>query len=444
MSALFRSLLMVALWASTSAARAAPAYEPVADYTFSLPYSPTSFSSSASAFPITTQRVLEGYPLASRLLAATGNDVFLQTAFGTPDWLPVAHTDPEEGSMDPCFLRITPNGERIALGTGLEQPLYVFPAALLSLETPPILRATPGVRSYQLSYYDAAWRDDRYLFLNAGTSTGSAIFVVDTESEGPDAIRIAIDAIPGASGGVAFDRQGNLITGNGYDYGPDGSHTGELRIFSAADIASVLTGTPLAYTTDGIVLADNVLSAAFLKVDADNNLLVGGGDAFGSTGNKGYAAVIDHLVLSRVLSGGSPLNPAMPGELQVVAPDPCKNDDATNVLYIDGINLLLVSANMSTQPPECADLDWSGSGPPPFHAYFPPDPPDEDADGIPDGVDADFSQRIVTGRGELAHFMSAFGSSRGDTHYDAQLDSDGDGTIGWADYEALLARWGKP
>jgi hypothetical protein len=124
-------------------------------------------------------------------------------------------------------------------------------------------------------------------------------------------------------------------------------------------------------------------------------------------------------------------------------PDPCHNDDATGVTYVPGVDMVLVTANLATQPPDCAAVDWSGGGAPVAYAYFPPDAPDEDGDGVPNGVDPDYLPRDVVGRAELDRLMAAFGATSSDSNFDADLDSDGDHTIQWSDYDALLTRWGK-
>lgn len=434
---------LAALACLTPRALGAPSdYATQAGYTLALPYDPESYFTAVTAFPPATGRVLEGYPLAGRLLAATGRDVLMQRAFGGAEWLTVAYLDPSERPMDPSFVEITPSGATIALGAGFYKPLYVFETALLGIAAPPNLTTAPGVKRYDVVYYDGAWRDERYLFLNAGgAAQDSAILVVDTQLEGEAAVTTLVADIPGASAGIAFDRNGNLITGIGYDY-DGGVRTGELRIFTASALAMALESEPLDYQADGLLLADNVLSAASLVVDANDNLFVGGGDLFGTTGALGYAAAIDASVLARVLAGGAPLDRSAPGELTVIAPDPCMNDDSTGVLYIEATNMLLVSANLASVPPDCAAVDYSGTGTPSTQAYFPPGAPDDDGDGIPNGVDPDYRMPDVIDRRDLDRLVRSFGASVGDATYDASADRTGDGLVDWRDYDALLAAWG--
>jgi len=59
-----------------------------------------------------------------------------------------------------------------------------------------------SVKLFEEDYYDAAWRGDRYLFLNGGAAAGSHVYALDTLSESGTPIEILPD-IPGASAGVA-------------------------------------------------------------------------------------------------------------------------------------------------------------------------------------------------------------------------------------------------
>ncbi len=459
-----------ACFAVASLAATGSDYSTKVTYGVAFPPAITSFGTSTDAFGADVTGDIDGFPLRSKILAAADSSVFLQKNFGGSGWVEVGKV--VDFSMDPSFVKVSPDGAKIALGTGFWKPLYVFPTSALSAIEPPDVGRASGSKAFDVTYYDAAWRDSRYLFLNTGTfdgSPGSAVLAVDTEAPEPStAVRLIIANIPGASGSVAFDRHGNLVTGNGYTYSSE-SDTGQLKIWSAADIATTLKTepAPLDYLGTGHVLADHVLSAAWLGVDSDNNLHVGGGDAFGGSGDFGYAALVDSAVLARVLAGGAPLDRSSPQEFTQIAPDPCKNDDATSVLFVPGLKMLSVSFNAASMPPDCAKLDASGDGEPPEQQlYFPPGAPDTDGDGVPDGADnayqdpnpdqadsdgdgygdaadCDEDNDDFVGRGELSRLVDAFGKRRGDAGFDSHLDRDDDGELGISDFAILRDKWGK-
>lgn len=462
-------LLGAAAHAAVSlAADSGAGYATETTYEVSLPASSMSFFTTADAFGADNAGSIDGFPLRSKLLAATNSSVYLQKNFGASSWLTVGNV--VGFNMDPGFIKISPDQSKIALGTGFYKPLYVFPTTTLSVVSPPNLGNALGTKTYDLSYYDAAWRDSRYLVINTGADDGSALVAVDTEAAEPStAVRTVIAHIPGASGGVTFDHQGNLLTGNGYTYSPNDSGTGQLKIWSAEEIAAAFQAepAPLDYLSSGHVLAEHVLSAAWLGVDSNNNLHVGGGDAFGGSHDFGYAALIDASVLNRALEGGAPLDRNNPAEFTVIAPDPCQNDDATSVIFVPGVEMLTVSYAAGSAPPNCADMETTG-GDNPAHQqlFFPPGAPDTDGDGVPDGADnayqvpnpdqadtdgdgygdvadCDADNDSVTGAAELSGLVDLFGKREGDAGFDAHFDRDHDELIGFADFELLKAAWGK-
>jgi hypothetical protein len=472
----FAGLVLSAICApavlSLAADGASDGYSTEPTYSVALPPPTMSFTTSTDAFGADVSSNVDGFPLRSKILAATNSSVFLQKNFGSGSWLTVGNV--VGFNMDPSFIKISPDSRKIALGTGFYKPLYVFPTSILSVLSPPDVGSAPGSKAYDLSYYDGAWRDSRYLFVNSGTfdnnMPGSAIFVVDTEAAEPStAVRLAIDHIPGASGGVAFDRHGNLITGNGYTYDANAAGTGQLKIWSAADVATTLGAepAPLDYLGSGHVLADHVLSAAWLGVDSKNNLYVGGGDAFGGSGDYGYAGLIDAQVLERALAGGAPVNRSLPAEFTEIAPDPCRNDDATSVLFVPGVEMLSVSYAAGSQPPNCDGIETTGgNNPADQQLYFPPGAPDTDGDGVPDGADnaylvpnpdqvdadddgygdvadCDADNDTLLGAAELSALVDAFGTRLGDAGFEPHWDLDQDGVLGLADFELLKAKWGK-
>lgn len=449
-------LTSVLIVTSVSAFAAGDDYTTKPSYNLTLPGSDLSYGTAADSFAADVTTSVSGYPLRGRFLAATGKDLFLQKNFGADVWLKVASV-PE--NMDPGFIRIAPGGAKIALGAGLYKPLYLFNSNALSVASPPDLSSLSGVKIFEEIYFDAAWRGDRYLFINAGADNGgSEIYAVDSEGSTGRPIPILPD-IPGASGGVAFDAAGDLVTGIGY-----GDHTGQLKIWSSASISAALQGTTLSYATTGNVLAEGALSAASLGFDAHGNLYVGGGDAFGESGHYGYAAVVTAAVVQRVLGGGALADPASSSDYFKVQPDPCHNDDATSVWYSSALGMLVVTADLASPESDCAPFDITQSGPA-SQQYFSKDAPDSDGDGIPDGADnayltpnpdqkdadgdgwgdaddCDADDDGIVDRGDLSALMQAFASGRADANFAAGYDYNRDGQVDFADFAALKRRWG--
>jgi hypothetical protein len=450
------AVALAALTLAASAHAADPGYTTKPTYSLTLPASDSSFGSVADAFGESVSSDVDGYALRGRFLAATGSTVFLQKNFGADVWLPVASV-PE--NMDPGFLKISPSGAKIALGTGFYLPIYVFPTALLSVASPPQLSAAPGSKRFSEDYFDAAWRDERYLFINGEALGGSQIYALDTDGTSGAPIPIIPD-IPGASGGIAFDAAGDLVTGIGY-----GEKTGELKIWSAGLVARALNGEPFSYATSGAVLVDGALSAASLGFDSDGNLYVGGGDVFGSSGQYGYAALLSASVIQRVLSGGAPANPDSADDYLKIQPDPCHNDDSTNVWFAPSLGMLVVTADLASMPPNCETLDTTQSGPA-GQQYFSPNAPDSDGDGIPDGADnayltpnpdqkdsdgdgwgdaadCDADNDGLLDRADLDALMAAFGSVSSEPNFAGGYDLNRDGRVDFADFARLRQSWGK-
>ncbi len=153
---------------------------------------------------------------------------------------------------------------------------------------------------------------------------------------------------------------------------------------------------------------------------------MGGGDVFGSTGEFGYAALISSEVLGRVLDGGPPLDPDDDHELVRIAPDPCANDDTVSIVYVDAVEMAIVSANLASLPPNCAATDWS-YGPTPVVAPKP-----------------NHSPRQFLDQAYFSRFVDAFGATSDDPGFDPALDLDDDGAIGWGDYALVRDHWGAP
>jgi len=212
-----------------------------------------------------------------RLLAATGLEVYVETAVGSGAFALAATIDPgvTDGS-DPGFLSVSPDGSRIAFGAGFGRPIVVFDAASLDAGSPGSISA--GVADvFDVEHFGAAWRDGDSLAL----TNSAGVIELDTATGDTTTL---VTNIGGASGGVAFDDAGNLYTANGFDLVAGGTATGEIRAFSPDELA------PADFETGGAFVAE-ILSGSPLHLDGFGNLIVGGGDAAG--GDAGYVGVFD-------------------------------------------------------------------------------------------------------------------------------------------------------
>lgn len=225
-----------------------------------------------------------------RMLAVTGNAVYLETAVGSRDFRPVASFDAgaSGGVVDPAFVRISPDGSRIAVGLGFGKPVAVFDAAALGSIGSPATLTPANTRYFAVPHYDAAWRNDNELAINYGSfGSPSGVSLLDVDSPVASPANPTIIAnIGGGSSSVAFDSMGRLYTANGFDNGPGGSDTGHIRAFDP----SAWSGGAADFETGGTYIGD-VLSGVSMTFDSHGNLLVGGGD-FGAEFDAGYAGVI--------------------------------------------------------------------------------------------------------------------------------------------------------
>lgn len=426
------ALVFFALFLSTRPA-AAQDYQTEPGWALELPVDPNGgFFSLATSFPAGAVGFIDGYAIEGRILVASGRTIFLQKTFGLSDFLPIASTSE---SMDPSFLAVSPDGAMVAVGVGYGRPIYLAKPSIFSASVPPNLSTHPEVRAFEANYYDALWRDSRYLLLNAGWYSGSAIYILDTHADPPAEPVLLLEGIPGASAGLTIDHEGNLITGIGWD--PDGVRTGELGILPASLVeAAITSGESLSYEDESILLASNVLSAANLAVDIEGNLFVAGGNYIdGVEDQLGFAALIDAEVMARVLAGGEPLDPDAEGELTLFTPYTCESG-YSSLTYFPGVEMALVTLD-----------DYMGCGPvegPNSVAYFSPSAPDDDGDGIPNGMDPDHSPRQFFDRDYLSAFVDSFGASAGQPNFVESFDLDDDGVIGMSDLAIVKSHWGAP
>ncbi len=240
-----------------------------------------------------------------RLVVAVGLDIYQEDAPGAGTYSLLGTLPGTPPMFGPAFLRISPNGSKVAYGDNAGGVgIYDLP------------QLTGAV--FNASHFDATWLDDDHLAI---TDFG-VVTLLDVNSTDPmnPANPILIQNIGGASAGITFDAAGNLFTGNGFTIGGP-SVTGDIKVFDALSwTAAITSGVPLDFENDGQFLG-NVLSASPLGFDGRGNLLVGGGDAFGG-GASGYAAVISRGAVRDALAGAGVLDPNDPIRALQLDPNP--------------------------------------------------------------------------------------------------------------------------
>ncbi len=213
-----------------------------------------------------------------RVMRIVGDTLSVQDAPNAPTYSPIGSVAPGlVGSFGASFLRIAPDGFRVAIGDN-----NFGPGARVHIAN--TASAAPGpfpTASIAAPNADAAWADNQTLYVS-GYGAGSQLSRLDTAALTSQTV---ISGIGDGSGGVAV-RAGLLYTGIGFDFG---AATGDIRSFNHSTLANA--ATPVAFSTGTLIT--NALSASSLGFDPVGNLLVGGGDFFSGSPDFGYAAVID-------------------------------------------------------------------------------------------------------------------------------------------------------
>lgn len=243
-----------------------------------------------------------------RRVAVTGNSVYIESAArsGVYDVVGVLDAAEMGSSTDPAFIRVSPDGSRIAIGGGFMKPVAVFATSSLGGPGSPSALTSGAVASYfDVGHYDAEWQDSSHLALSAG-DFGSPAYVslLDVSSNTNAPVNpVIISGIMGFSAGIAFDAAGRLYTGNGYDADPKtGSGTGTIRAFAP----SLWAGGAADFETAGSLIGE-VLSAGTMHFDLDGNLIVAGGEA---GVDFGYVGVINADAIAAALAGSGPIDPS--------------------------------------------------------------------------------------------------------------------------------------
>ena len=262
--------------------------------------------------------------LNGRIVAMTGRSIFVETGIATGTFTVAATFDntvlAAGDAADPAFLRVSPDGTRLAIGLGFGKPIAIVPVTALSTGGPasPIGASSPGVKLFNVPHTEAAWRNNNQLALSAGSfGSPSRVTLLDTTSNpAAPSNQTIIANIGGASAGVVFDNTGRLYTGNGFDLGvaAGASVTGSIRVFAPSQWSSAAAD----FENSGTLIG-KVLSASGLTFDAAGDLAVGGGDFGGN--DFGYLGLISRSALADVLAGGSPIDRNDPSMVRRLTPD---------------------------------------------------------------------------------------------------------------------------
>lgn len=245
-----------------------------------------------------------------RILVLAGKDILMESARGTHEFKTMGSVNGlQTGAFGPAFFRLSPDGLRFAIGDN-QGRIGIFD------------RKRREGRWFILPHFDAAWVNNSFLAVTAGRFGEDAevyLLNVDSSVASPE-ISTVISGIGGASAGIAFDTQGNLFTGNGFESrGP--SHTGTVKCFSSkAWHRAWKSATPLDFETDGTFIID-ILSAGSLGFDAFGNLHVGGSDKFGKGLDVNFAALIRKAALEKAITQSIPVDPHDPESLFRMDPD---------------------------------------------------------------------------------------------------------------------------
>lgn len=275
-----------------------------------------------------------GDPLASlpdgRLVCVTPDgQVHVEGLAGTGLFNAVATLEGADFStFGVAFAEVSPNGEWLAVGNGGGAGFTRFEVGVFRTQdfSGTWFGRLPSGQSGGLLHYSAVWLDNRQLALAGGEiETPSFVDVLDTQSPDPSQPQLTrvVQGIGGASGGIAMDSTGNLVTGNGYKYdGP--SEGGAVHAIAFGDWQAALAGERPAvnFETQATPII-RTLSAAGIAFDKRDNLWVGGRIVFGDNPNneEDFIAVMDARAYRAVLAGAPPLASAG-DDLKVTRLDP--------------------------------------------------------------------------------------------------------------------------
>jgi hypothetical protein len=271
-----------------------------------------------------------------RLVVTDGTSVWLENNVGVRTFALVG-TFPNP--ILAGFVRVSPNGQRAALVSSDGSEVIIFHPTQVIVEQ---IFQTSGSASF-----DSEWIDDNRLAVTLSAIGEGTLLKIFSISDGTQIT--VLRNLGDASGGVTFDPSSRLLyAGVGYLSDPD-PKVGLIKAFPESQW-SVPPNNGIDFDASGTPVV-NFLSAAFLGFDKFGNLYVGGGDAFGGTGDFNYAAVVRKQAVDNALIGGLVIDPNSSMNLwQRFDPDPAVNtswfvnaNQATGSLYLKSYGDALVN-----------------------------------------------------------------------------------------------------
>lgn len=254
-----------------------------------------SFTLPAGAGPFTT--LADG-----RVLTIVDDELFVENAAGSRTFASLGVLpDADIPFFGAAFIAVSPDQTKVAVGNNGSSTFVDYSVGVFDLDT------LTG-DWFTANHFVAVWLDNTRLVLAASDFfAGSSVTVLDTTSPDPmnPVNTVLVGNKGGASGGVAFDADGNLLAANGFtNLGPSG--TGAIKVFAEADWMAVLSGGPaLDFELSDTLILD-VLSGTPLVFDDEGNLIVGGGS---DPPDSDFLAVVRASAVADAIDGAGPIDP---------------------------------------------------------------------------------------------------------------------------------------
>lgn len=233
-----------------------------------------------------------------RMVVLSGSQVLVQDSPTSSSFTSVGSLSSGfVSSFGAAFIDLSPDGSRLAIGNGeFGAAARVGFVSWAGLNT----SAPSSPSTIAMNAFDSHWVDGSTLLVTGSDGSGSTVSVVNPVTL---AARTIVSNIGGSVGGVAANGS-FLFTSNGFDFDTSvGSETGDIRAVPLG--AALASATPIDFESAMQPVA-RLLSGGSLGFDGAGNLLVGGGDVFGFSGDYGYAGVLDAGLVSSAASGGPP------------------------------------------------------------------------------------------------------------------------------------------